>query len=72
VDNLRIFDLPGSGLKCGNAECGETLPRVARTITTDGFITRERICPACGMVNTTSERVINTREKRTYFSRSGQ
>lgn len=60
------FRLPGSGLLCG--QCGEVLPRVHRTVTTVGFVTRERICPKCGKLNTTSERVINTRDRRGYFS----
>ena len=64
MTDLREFSLPG-GIKCG--ACGEVLPRVNRTLTTEGFITRERICPACGKVNTTSERVINTRDRRRYM-----
>ena len=63
---MREFVLPGSGLKCGN--CGETLPIVNRTIKTPGFVTRERRCTKCGMINTTSERVINTRNKKGKFS----
>lgn len=63
---FRKFDLPGVGLKCSG--CGTVLPNVNRTVKTDGFITRERICIKCGMVSTTSERVINTRERRAYFS----
>jgi len=66
VGEHREFQLPDSGLTCG--ECGTVLPRVSRTITTPGFITRERICPACKKINTTSERVINTRDRRGYFS----
>lgn len=54
------FQLPG-GLKCGS--CNATLPSVWRTIKTMGFVTRERICPQCGKINTTSERVINVRER---------
>ena len=65
---LKSFQLPGGGLKCGDAECQSVLPTVARTITSDGWITRERICPQCGKVNTTSERVINTRERRRYMT----
>lgn len=58
------FHLPGYGLRC--AKCGEVLPSVARTITTDGFVTRERRCPGCGEVNITAERVIHAREPRRY------
>jgi len=60
------FHLPGNGLKCGH--CDAALPRVHRTVTTEGFITRERICDDCGKINTTSERIINTRERRGYFT----
>lgn len=63
---LRKFDLPGVGLKCG--ACDAILPKVSRTVTTEGFVTRERICEHCGKVNTTSERVINTRDRRRYFT----
>lgn len=62
----REFQLPGSGLTCGT--CGALLTKVTRTIKTPGFITRERVCPHCGKLNTTSERVINTRDRRGYFS----
>ena len=61
----RTFQLPGGGLKCG--KCQAVLPRVSRTIKTPGFVTRERVCPNCGEVNTTSERVINTRSRRGYM-----
>ena len=60
----RTFQLPGGGLKCG--KCQAVLPRVSRTIKTPGFVTRERVCPQCGEVNTTSERVINTRSRGGY------
>lgn len=63
---MKEFQLPGVGLKCG--ACSATLPSVTRTFKTEGFVTRERICPACGKVNTTSERVINAREMRRYCS----
>jgi hypothetical protein len=63
---MREFILPGSGLKCG--ECNSILPIVNRTIKTPGFVTRERRCPNCGKINTTSERVINTRNKKRKFS----
>lgn len=66
MDDRRTFNLPGAGLKCDN--CGGELPRVHRTVTTNGFVTRERICTRCGYINTTSERVINARERRRYFS----
>lgn len=66
VGEQREFQLPGGGLKCGN--CQTTLPNVSRTIKTAGFLTRERICPKCGKLNTTSERVINVRDRRGYFS----
>lgn len=65
ADN-RQFQLPGGGLKCGG--CGRTLLHVNRTIKTAGFVTRERICEHCGKINTTSERIINTRDRRGYFS----
>ncbi len=60
------FQLPGGGLKCG--KCGTTLPNVSRTIKSPGFVTRERICPQCGQVNTTGERVLNTRKINSRFS----
>jgi transcriptional regulator NrdR family protein len=66
VGDLREFQLPGGGLNCGH--CGGTLTRVFRTITTQGFITRERICPCCGKINTTSERVLNVRDRRSSFN----
>ena len=62
VVEQRTFQLPGGGLKCG--KCEAVLPRVSRTIKTPGFVTRERVCPQCGEVNTTAERVINTRLRR--------
>lgn len=58
----RAVQLPGAGLHCG--KCDAVLPSVHRTIDTPGFITRERKCPNCGELNTTSERVINTRPVR--------
>ncbi len=61
----RTFQLPDGGLKCG--KCQTVLPRVSHTIKTPGFVTRERVCPQCGEVNTTSERVINTRSRRGYL-----
>lgn len=61
----REIQLPGRGLKC--AGCGALLPKVYRTITTAGFITRERICPQCDKVNTTGERVLNVRERKGGF-----
>lgn len=66
MGEFREFSLPGSGLRCG--KCNAALTRVHRTITTPGFVTRERICQQCGQLNTTSERVINTRDRRGYFS----
>ena len=60
----RTFRLPRGGVKCG--KCQAVLQRVNRTITTPGFVTRERICPRCGEINTTAERVINTRSRRPY------
>ena len=63
-DNVADFRLPG--LKCG--ECNATLPRVTRTVKTEGFITRERICPKCGKINTTGERVMNVRTRFRKFS----
>ena len=63
-DNVADFQLPG--LKCG--DCNATLPRVTRTVKTEGFITRERICPECGKLNTTGERVMNVRERFGKFS----
>ena len=66
VGEHRTFQLPGGGLKCG--DCGETLPTVFRTVTTPGFVTRERICPKCGKINTTAERVINVRDRKGFFS----
>lgn len=62
----REFQLPGGGLKC--AACGCVLHRVSRTVTTPGFVTRERICPGCGKINTTSERILNVRERKGFFS----
>lgn len=67
MGEMREFQLPGgSGLKC--EKCGAWLTRVHRTLTTAGFITRERICPECQTLNTTSERVINARKIRGRFS----
>lgn len=58
----RVFKVPGSGLRCGN--CNEFLSSVYRSIPSPGFMTRERVCSHCGKINTTSERVIETRDKR--------
>jgi len=66
VGDNREFQLPGSGLKCGH--CGKILQKVHRTITTPGFVTRERICIECGKLNTTAERIINTRDRRGNFT----
>ena len=67
MNEPRMVKMPGDdGLKCG--DCHAVLGQVNRTIKTPGFLTRERICLNCGKVNTTSERVINTRERRHYFS----
>ena len=63
----RVFQLPG-GLPCQN--CGEILTRVNHTRTTPGFILRERHCPACGRINTTSERIVAIRERRGKFNDS--
>lgn len=60
----RIVQLPGYGLSCG--KCGSALPQVNRTTTSDGFVLRERRCPQCGELNTTSERVIATRSVRSH------
>jgi transcriptional regulator NrdR family protein len=62
VAEQRTFQLPGGGLKC--EVCGEALPNVYRTRPSGGFILRERICPKCGEVNKTAERVINTQDRR--------
>ena len=62
----RTFRLPGGGLKC--EVCGESLPRVYRTRPSGGFILRERVCPECGKVNRTSERVISTEPRQDRFS----
>jgi phage FluMu protein Com len=61
-DKPEPFNLPGYGLKC--AKCRSVLSRVARTTTTEGFITRERRCPNCGEMHVTSERVIHSRPAR--------
>jgi phage FluMu protein Com len=63
VGDGRTFELPG--LRCQH--CQAHLPRVYRTQTTRGFIIRERICPQCNRVNTTSERIIAVRERQ-HFS----
>lgn len=65
-NSRRTFNLPGHGLRC--EKCDSSLPRVHRTVTTDGFVTRERICPECGALNITAERVIHARDRRKYFS----
>ncbi|GDY10191.1 hypothetical protein LBMAG52_36790 [Planctomycetia bacterium] len=67
--NLRTFSLPG-GVKCGN--CDAVLTRVNRTVTTQGLVMRERVCESCGKLNTTSERVINTRERRRYLHEAAE
>ncbi|MFO0203711.1 MAG: hypothetical protein ACK528_11350 [Alphaproteobacteria bacterium] len=61
----RVFQLPG-GLPCQH--CGEVLTRVQHTRTTPGFILRERHCPACGRINTTSERIVAVRERHGKFN----
>jgi len=61
----RVFQLPG-GLPCQH--CGEVLTRVQHTRTTPGFILRERHCPSCGRINTTSERIVAVRERRGKFN----
>lgn len=58
------FKLPSGGLKCQS--CGGELPRVYRTIRSSGFVIRERICPECGKINTTAERVVNVRTKERF------
>ena len=63
--DLRTFTLPG-GVKCGH--CGAVLLRVNHTRTSDGLVMRERICETCGKLNTTSERVIDTRNRKRYLS----
>lgn len=62
----KEFQLPGYGIKCGH--CGSLLPRVSRTIIDFGFVRRERTCPQCFKLNVTSERVINTRDRRKKFN----
>ena len=62
VGDGRTFELPG--LRCQH--CQAHLPRVYRTQTTRGFIIRERICPQCNRVNTTSERIIGVRERQHF------
>ena len=62
----QTFKLPGNGLSCD--KCGGVLARVSRTVKSPGFLTRERICEECGTLNTTSERVINTRQRRGFFT----
>ena len=65
VGEREQFRLPG-GLSCQH--CGEILTRVNHTRTTAGFVLRERHCQACGRINTTSERVVATRERHGKFS----
>ena len=66
MPDLPKFELPGIGLKCG--KCGDILPQVDRTVKSAGFVIRERICPGCGSLNSTTERVIATRERRTTMN----
>lgn len=61
MKELRTFDLVDPGLRCG--ECSERLLKVFRTKASEGWITRERICPKCGSLNTTTERVVSTRSR---------
>ena len=65
MDEAREFQLPGGGLKCES--CGSPLPRVYRTRPSGGFILRQRVCPKCGKLNTTSERVISAEPRRDRF-----
>ncbi len=65
MEQRRTFNLPGSGLHCGS--CDAALPKVRDTRQIGGLIVRQRICPACGAVNETAERVFNTRPKRSRF-----
>jgi phage FluMu protein Com len=65
----RTFEIPG-GLPCQH--CGQLLTRVNHTRTTPGFILRERHCPSCGRVNTTSERIVAVRERHGKFSDPAQ
>ena len=58
----RVFRLPGTGLTC--FDCGTVLPEVDRTIARDGFVMRDRLCPKCGVMNRTTERVIGARTIR--------
>lgn len=60
----RVFQLPGmqSGLLCDR--CKKPLGHVYRTKPSEGFKLREFICPHCQAINTTSERVIGSRERR--------
>lgn len=59
----RIVQLPnGVGLPC--RKCGAALPAVTRTITSEGFVIRERKCPECKELNITDERVISSRPTR--------
>lgn len=64
ADELRSFDLPGSGLHC--SVCGAGLPATSRRVNHPGFIVRERRCPNCGKINDTTERVIGARDVRSY------
>ena len=66
VANGEAFRLPHSGLCCQH--CGEQLTRVNHTRTTAGFILRERICPRCDRINTTSERILSVRVRKRTFS----
>lgn len=61
------FKLPG-GLKCGNPKCGKYFRSPDKRINGNGFIMRVFTCPHCDCVNESFERVLNTREKRSYFS----
>ena len=61
------FRRPADGLKCQG--CGAELRAVYRTKQTAGFVMRERVCPHCQTLHTTSERIITARprfEKRRF------
>jgi len=63
----REFKLPGGeGLAC--EQCRTPLHKVYRTTRSAGFVMRERICPQCGAIHTTSERVLAVRNKLSNFS----
>lgn len=63
--NLRTFNLPGTGLRCGN--CNAVLAGVEDTRRTEGLIVRRRYCP-CGHINETVERVIGSHPHRRKMS----